>query len=467
MNENTFEDQPIAWTPSPEVIERAQLTKFMRQVGVSTFDELYQYSIRDVEKFTEEVLKFLDIRFDPPYSKLLDTSNGPEFPNWLQAETRPVGSVPAMQKPAQSKGETHAGLNITEMCLDRWQTDEMKDQPAVIWEGEEGLVETLTYKELFDDVTKCAAGLSANGFGKGDAIGIHLPMIPETVIALLAINRIGAIAVPVFSGYGVEAIVSRMNAVGAKALFTSFGFSRRGKLVRSSGFEAAGKCPNLRTVFVTTPKAKLSQNPPPPNPRTREESLDEKARQMRETYRAMSRDEKLEYRRRMVEETKRQKEEFYTSLSFSEEQIAKFERDEVQQGQARISFGIYDLKTEPIEHPSQVETWDSLMDSEPQSETEQTSAEDPLIILYTSGTTGKPKGIAHTHASFPIKAAQDMAFGTDVGRGTRICWYTDIGWMMGPWLIYGALINGATICLYDGAPDYPTPDRMWEFCAKH
>jgi acyl-coenzyme A synthetase/AMP-(fatty) acid ligase/REP element-mobilizing transposase RayT len=96
-----------------------------------------------------------------------------------------------------------------------------------------------------------------------------------------------------------------------------------------------------------------------------------------------------------------------------------------------------------------------------------TSAEDPLIILYTSGTTGKPKGIAHTHASFPIKAAQDMAFGTDVGRGTRICWYTDIGWMMGPWLIYGALINGATICIYDGAPDYPTPDRMWEFCAKH
>ena len=98
---------------------------------------------------------------------------------------------------------------------------------------------------------------------------------------------------------------------------------------------------------------------------------------------------------------------------------------------------------------------------------EPTSAEDPLIILYTSGTTGKPKGIAHTHASFPIKAAQDMAFGTDVGRGTRICWYTDIGWMMGPWLIYGALINGATICIYDGAPDYPTPDRMWEFCAKH
>src|SRR3954464_10004515 len=109
---NLLENQPVAWTPSPEIIERAQLTKFMCQVGVATWDELYKFSITDVEKFTEQVLKFLDIKFDPPYEKLLDTSDGVEFPNWLtatsQAETRPVGSVP------------HAGLNISQMCLDRW-----------------------------------------------------------------------------------------------------------------------------------------------------------------------------------------------------------------------------------------------------------------------------------------------------------------------------------------------------------
>ena len=372
MNEtNLLEDQPIAWTPMPEVIERAQLTKFMRQVGVSTWDEIYAFSINDVEGFTEEVLKFLEIKFDPPYEKLLDTSDGIEFPKWCE----------------------DGGLNITEMCLDRWQTEEMRDQPAVIWEAEEGDFASYnntgqkniyTYGELFEEVGQCSAGLRYWGFGKGDAIGIHLPMMIETVVALLAINRIGAIAVPVFSGYGVEAIASRLNAVGAKALFTCDGFPRRGKVFDafSIATEAISSCPTIeKLIVVGRSGGEWNGNNP----------------------------------------------------------LARWWADLLTPN----------LVYEEWNHP------------------ERTSAEDPLIILYTSGTTGKPKGIAHTHASFPIKAAQDMAFGTDVGRGTRISWYTDIGWMMGPWLIYGALINGATICIYDGAPDYPQPDRMWEFCAKH
>src|SRR5688500_3564306 len=139
---NLLEDQPIAWTPTPDVIERAQLTRFMRQVGVSTWDELYAFSIRDVEKYTEQILKFLDIKFDPPYGKLLDASNGPEMPIWLDV----------------------AGLNITEMCLERWQIDEMINRPALIAESEEDEPQELTYGELLQEVEEVSEGLRLLGF---------------------------------------------------------------------------------------------------------------------------------------------------------------------------------------------------------------------------------------------------------------------------------------------------------------
>ena len=414
MNDvNLLEDQPIAWTPSPEVIERAQITRFMKQVGVSTWDELYQYSISDVERFTQEVLKFLDIKFDPPYEKLLDTTDGIEFPRWFTSPQRrrdAEGSVSrrvgiatgavSPGSPGDGSGVSHASLNITEMCLDRWQTDEMRDQPAVIWEGEDGAVQTLSYVHLSDNVVACVTTLIALGLGKGDAIGIHLPMIPETVVALLAISHLGCIAVPVFSGYGIDAITSRMEAVGAKALFTCFGTTRRGKSVDmlTVASRAVANVASIDSVIVIGGKGVSALG-----------------------------------MEGFVKEQKRLETEV-----FAEKNVTQF-------GVFGNLFALLDDPGPPV----------------------STSAEDPLIILYTSGTTGKPKGIAHTHASFPIKAAQDMAFGTDVGKGTRISWYTDIGWMMGPWLIYGALINGATICIYDGAPDYPQPDRMWEFCAKH
>ncbi|MGI8494390.1 MAG: AMP-binding protein, partial [Pyrinomonadaceae bacterium] len=381
-DQNLLEHQPIAWRPTPDVIERAQLTRFMKQIGVSDFDQLYRYSIENVEQFTAEVLRFLDIKFDPPVEKLLDLSNGIEFPNWCAG----------------------AGLNITEMCLDRWQTDEMKDQPAIIWEGEEGKTEIYTYAALLNEVKLCAAGLRTNGFRKGDAIGIHLPMTPETVVVLLAINRIGAIAVPVFSGYGVDAIASRLNAVKTKALFTCDGFLRRGEIHHAFdvAIQAAANCPQLRKIF------------------------------------------------------------FIQNIGFNSVKIQKYY-------EKRLDKIFEDYKEKLISYDSLLtESQCKISESgENTSFPEPTLAEDPLIILYTSGTTGKPKGILHTHCSFPIKAAQDMAFGTDVGKGTRISWLTDIGWMMGPWLIYGALINGATICIYDGAPDYPNADRMWEFAAKH
>ncbi len=355
---NPFDDQPIAWKPSRQIINRAQLTRFSKQIGVSGWDQLYKKSIEDVEVFTAEVLKFLGIQFDPPYKKLLDTSEGVEWSKWC------VGG----------------GLNITEMCLDRWQTDADKSRPALIWEGEDGEVRKFSYSSLIKEVEACAAGLRSCGLGKGDAVGIHLPMIPETAVVLLAVNRIGGIAVPVFSGYGIDAIAVRLEAVDAKALFTCDGFKRRGKTINAinTGVEAAVRA-SVSLVFACT-----------------------------------------------------------------------------------------NLAGE-VELPEGVRAYEELIagGKSKSGASESTLANDPAIILYTSGTTGRPKGIAHVHCGFPIKAAQDMAFGTDAGRGTRICWITDIGWMMGPWLIYGALINGATMVLYDGSPDFPEPDRIWEFSAKH
>ncbi|MGH9835986.1 MAG: AMP-binding protein [Blastocatellia bacterium] len=363
MAEGIATDNRIAWRPTEDVIARAHLTRFISFCGLTAFDELYQRSIADIAWFSDRVLRFLDIRFDKPYEQVVDLSHGVAWPRWC------VG------------GE----LNIVKSCLDRREDSGVADQPAVIWEGEEGETRELNYSDLLVEVERCAAGLRACGFGKGDAIGLHLPMVQETVVALLAINRIGGIAVPLFSGYGPSAIASRLRDVNARALFTCDAFPRRGKPVNAKivADEAVAECPEIARVIVV---------------------------------------------RRM-----------------------------------RVAA--------PMK-PGRDLTWDQLLATGDKAggaarQPEPTAAEDPLIAIYTSGTTGRPKGILHTHCGFPVKAAQDMCFGTDVGQGTRIAWITDIGWMMGPWLIYGALILGGTIVLYDGAPDYPRPDRMWEFCEKH
>lgn len=353
----------FAWHPSKEVIERAQLTRFMSFCGIDSFDALYKRSIEDVEWFTEQVLRFLNIRFDDPYTKILDLSKGIEWPRWC------VG----------------AKLNITKSCLDNHlENKESANRSAIICEGEEGNIRTLSYSQLNDKVNLCAAGLRSIGITKGDAIGIHLPMISETVIAMLAINKIGAMAVPLFSGYGPSAIESRLRDVEAKALFTCDGFPRRGKTVATKPIadEAISNLPSIKHVFV---------------------------------------------------------------VRRSNNEIA------MRGGRDLFFDRLCELGSQ---HPEL-------------SYTEITNADDPLIAIYTSGTTGKPKGILHTHYGFPVKSAQDMCFGTDVGGGTRISWLTDIGWMMGPWLIYGSLILGGTMVLFDGAPDYPNPDRLWSFVENH
>src|SRR5262249_39615206 len=110
---------------------------------------------------------------------------------------------------------------------------------------------------------------------------------------------------------------------------------------------------------------------------------------------------------------------------------------------------------------------DFLSDDPDESSIERTSAEDPLMLIYTSGTTGRAKATVHTHCGFPIKAAQDLSHGFDLKREDTLFWVTDIGWMMGPWELFGATLIGATVVLYEGAPDYPEPGRLWELVKRH
>ncbi|MEX1071465.1 MAG: AMP-binding protein [Anaerolineales bacterium] len=358
MNSPNFAG-PVVWKPNKDYLENARLTQFMRLHQITDFNALMKRSTEDVAWFTDAILKFLDIQFYKPYSKVVDLSKGIVWPQWCMG------------------GE----MNIVHNCLDKYQSGETKNKTALIWEGEDGNTRSLTYGELYKRVNQAANALRSLGLGKGDAIGIFMPMTPEIAVALLAIAKIGGIILPLFSGYGVDALVSRMQDAGAKALFTADGFPRRGKPIemKSVADKAAAQVASLKHLIV--------------------------------------------------------------------------------------------LEHADVDVPINLERdhwWEDFISSQAdQAETEHTSAEDPLMIIYTSGTTGKPKGAVHTHCGFPVKAAQDMAFGTDVRPGHIIYWMTDMGWMMGPWLVFGALLLGATFFLYDGAHDFPAEDRLWELTAKH
>ncbi len=349
----------IVWRPSQEHIQRAHLTAFMRRHGIADFAELMKRSTEDAAWFTDAALKYLDIEFYEPYSQVVDLSGGIQLPKWC------VGGA----------------MNIVHNCVDKWQLSESREQRAVVWEGEEGTTRTLTYRELYEQVNQAANALRSLGLGKGDAVGLFMPMTPEIVVALLAVAKIGGIILPLFSGYGAGAIVSRMADADAQALFAADGAFRRGKPVemKSVADEAAAQIPTLKHMIVL-----------------------------------------------------------------------KRTGQEVQMKAGRDHW------------------WHELVAAQPkEAATERTSAEDPLMVIYTSGTTGRPKGALHTHCGFPVKAAQDMAFGTDVHAGDVIYWMTDMGWMMGPWLVFGALLLGATMFLYDGAPDFPAPDRLWSLVERH
>ena len=347
------------WEPSPEVVERSRIKRFMDRHGIETFEELLQRADQDIEWFWDAAVKEIDIAFYREYDKVVDVSEGKPWAKWW------IG----------------ARMNIVHSCLDRHRGADFRDKPAIIWEGEPGERRTLTYGELDRQVSKLAGGLRRLGVQTGDRVGIFMPMCPEVAIAVLATVKIGALIIPLFSGYGPEAIAARLRDGEAKVLICADGFYRRGQVVsmKETADRALVSCPSVKKVIV---------------------------------------------HRRVVREI-------------------------------------------PWTH-GRDEVWEVLLEDHPDSaRSEELSPEDPMMIIYTSGTTGKPKGTLHVHGGFPIKAAQDMVFGFDIGPDDTVFWFTDLGWMMGPWLIFGTLVLGATMVLYEGTPDYPAPNRLWRMVEDH
>src|SRR5438128_6896325 len=352
----------FVWHPPAELSAQSNLQRFIDKNQLGTYDVLMQRSITDIAWFWDTVLRDLDIQFSRRYSQIVDLSEGKPWPKSC------VG------------GE----MNIVHNMLDKYAGTEIDNRLAIKSEIEDGTIRTLTYKQLREEVNKMAAALRSLGLGKGDAVGVFMPMVPEIVVAMLAIIKIGGIFLPLFSGFGAAAIVSRLKDADAKALFTGAGTYRRGKFcaMKPVADEAASQIPTLKHLIVL------------------ETAGDRQA-------------ERLPYK-------------------------THFWRDLI-----------------------------SLSTLNSHLSTAHTSAEDPMMIIYTSGTTGKPKGAVHTHCGFPIKSAQDMWQGLDLHADETLFWMTDMGWMMGPWEVFGTLLLGATMMLYDGAPDFSGPDRAWSLVNRH
>jgi acetyl-CoA synthetase len=220
----------IVWRPTPEVIERARITRLMRSLDVQTLAELQRRSVADPEWYWNGVMKDLGLRWLTPYTKVLDDTRGPAWPRWF-----PGGR-----------------LNFTDNCIDRNLDAGRGRKPAIVWEGDDGQTRTLTYAELAAEVNRLANALRALGIGEGDRVGIFLPMSPEAAIATLAVVRIGAIYTPCFSGFGAQAVASRLQDCEAKLLITADGFFRRGQVVRmkETADEALTQSPTVQRVLV-------------------------------------------------------------------------------------------------------------------------------------------------------------------------------------------------------------------------
>jgi acetyl-CoA synthetase len=276
-------------------------------------------------------------------------------------------------------------LNASVNCVDRHIRTARRNKAALIWEGEPGDRRTLTYWDLFREVSAFANVLKGLGVKRGDRVALYMPLVPELAISMLACARIGAIHSVVFGGFSAESLRDRINDAEAVLLVTADGGYRRGQIVplKQMADEALGETPSIRNVVVVQRRAGA------PIPVHMREGRDH-------------------WYHRLIQ--------------------------------------------------------DASTDCPP----EAMDAEDMLYILYTSGTTGKPKGIVHTTGGYLTGVHATTRWVFDL-KEEDVFWCTaDIGWVTGhSYVVYGPLSNGATVVMYEGAPDWPSKDRFWELIDRH
>jgi len=274
-------------------------------------------------------------------------------------------------------------LNVAYNCVDRHVEDGHGDQVAYHWEGEPGDTRSITYAELKDEVCQAANALIELGVKTGDRIAIYMPMIPETVIAMLACARLGAPHTVVFGGFSSTALSDRIIDCDARVVITSDGGYRRGapSALKPAVDEALEKCPDVRTVVV----------------------------------------------------------------------VKRTEQD-VEWNEGRDVWWHEVVGKASTEHTP-----------------EAFDAEQPLFVMYTSGTTGKPKGILHTSGGYLTQAAYTHYAVFDLKPDDDLYWCgADIGWITGhSYIVYGPLANRATSFMYEGTPNTPNEHRWWEMIEKY
>jgi acetyl-CoA synthetase len=272
-------------------------------------------------------------------------------------------------------------LNVSVNCLDRHIDNHHKNKAAIIWQGENGTVQTYTYYQLYLAVNRVASALKELGINKGDRITIYLPMIPELLITMLACTRIGAIHTVVFSGFSVKALSDRVNDSMSKLIITADYGIRRGNKVQ------------LKKVVD-------------------------------EAISIMSTVENIIILNRGTDE-----------LSLSKNEI----------------------------------TWQQLIENAKRfCEPEIMESTDPLYILYTSGTTGKPKGVLHGTGGYLTHLYATSKWVFNFNEKDIFFCTADMGWVTGhSYIAYAPLLHGVTQIIHEGAPDYPKPDKYWTIIEKH